>query len=127
MDIEPALFSRLPDNIIHLICIYTGKFILRYDNKLRKTILVSIIDLSDNLWITFNKNIRLRYINKYNPYLQKYLQEKYYVTISRTGDLSAHWVVRVEDNYRATSHLMHKYMNGNNEQQKSKKYNKKRK
>jgi len=121
MNIEPALFSKLPDNIIHLICIYTGKFILRYDNKLHKTILVSIIDLNDNLWITFNKKIRSRYINKYNPYLQ----EKNYARIARTGDMITHLVFRV--NYPEPSHLMYKYMNGNNEQQKSKKYNKKRK
>ncbi len=83
MEIEHTLFTRLPDDIIYKICIYTGKFILRYDNKLKKTILVSIIDFNDKLWVTFNKMVLECFLKKMrNPF-----GRNVNCSISRSGDL----------------------------------------
>jgi hypothetical protein len=53
MELNCKLYSKLPDAIIYKICCLTGQFILRYDKKLNKTVLVSIINLNDQKWIDF--------------------------------------------------------------------------
>ena len=55
----------LPEHIVHKICILTGKFAMRYDVKTNKLILVNRIDMSDDIWVNFNRQIKKWYIKKY--------------------------------------------------------------
>lgn len=54
MELEPKLYSKLPDVLINEICVLTGNFILRYDNKFKKLVLVSIINTNSKKWIEFD-------------------------------------------------------------------------
>lgn len=39
------IWSALPEVLIDEICLFTGKFILRFDKKINKKVLVDVIDL----------------------------------------------------------------------------------
>ncbi len=86
MELDSKLFSRLPDDIIYQICIYTGKFILRTDNKLYKRILVSIINLNEKIWVEFN-NQMLQYFMKKMIYKSSTNSNSFQRYITRGGDM----------------------------------------
>jgi hypothetical protein len=79
-------FKQLPNNLAYEICLYTGKFILRYDKKLNKTVLVSIIDFTEQQWIQFNL-IFFKLFNKRKFNISEDFGTRVAVSISRNGDL----------------------------------------
>ncbi len=120
MILKPTLFARLPDDIIYKICVYTGKFILRYDNKVNKAILVSIIDMNDKLWISFNKMMLGCFVKKQIKQLND-AQNSDTCSMSRNGDLCIK--IRLQPSSPPPVSLMD-YMNG--QPNVSKKYKKRR-
>jgi hypothetical protein len=83
------LYEQLPKYLVHEICLYTGKFILRYDKKLNKNVLVSIINFADKQWIRFN----YIYFDLYNK--RRYKRGDCNCYLSHGGDLFTHVYLNV--------------------------------
>lgn len=119
--LNTKLFSRLPDVIIYKICIYTGKFIFRYDKKINKTLLVSIIDLNNKLWITFNRMLLECFIKRITTTKIK-INDR--ITIN-TGMIRGEVYTRTYINMTLpppSIPLMSKYMNFNSKKPSKNKY-----
>ena len=93
INLDPNLFSRLPNELIYEICILTGKFILRYDKKLNKTVLVSIIDFTEPQWVLFNI-ILDNLFTKRRSYTADF-GRRVTCSISRNGDLVTHMYLQL--------------------------------
>lgn len=85
--LDSNIFSKLPDSIIFYICVFTGKFKLRFNKQLCKINLVSIIDLNDKLWVRFNKKITY-FVNKKLTCLKNPRETRVIVNINRFGHIS---------------------------------------
>ena len=85
--LDVQLFSKIPDDIIFEILIFTGKFILRFDKRLNKSVLASRIDLNDEIWVRFNEELLILY--------KKRLTRGVNYKINRNGDLYVGMYLRV--------------------------------
>jgi len=94
INLDPKLFSRLSNELIYEICILTGKFILRYDKKLNKIVLVSIIDFADQQWIQFNLTF-FKLFNKRKFNIFEDFGRRVTCSISRNGDLVSRMYLQI--------------------------------
>lgn len=57
-------WKELPVELVHQICIFTGKFKLQKQKSKNKLYLQSIIDINSDKWVTFNELYKLCARNK---------------------------------------------------------------
>jgi hypothetical protein len=54
---SPQIFADLPQELKDKICLYSGHFKLRYDNKTKKLILVAQLNLELKEWVEFKDRL----------------------------------------------------------------------
>lgn len=58
------IFAQLPQELKHKICLYSGHFKLRYDNKTKQQILVAQLNLQTTKWKNFKAILELCILRK---------------------------------------------------------------